>query len=100
MSLRDDLLAQAELMQHVDGGKSDYPVKAVPVSKLLSMLDDSVEYQYCIMHWAYPDEPHRGPYDTLEEAQQWLNEALEDGFATHVFRIEKRYVGKWMKHEG
>lgn len=51
--------------------------------------------QWCVIHYRYPDEVHRGPYDTEEEAQSWVDEAEEDGIKPGVFLVKSRIVGNW-----
>lgn len=54
--------------------------------------------EYCVMMDRFPDEPHRGPW-TLSKCEEWLKEALEDGFRTDAFYVAVREVGPWTKME-
>lgn len=58
------------------------------------MTDDEQQYEYAVMHWAYPDEPHRGPWPR-EQAVQWVKESSEIGFREGAFYVVRRPVGQW-----
>lgn len=62
--------------------------------------------EYCIMHYAYPGEPHRvppvvddegEPVDALEWCQNWLNEWRMDAPSARpgIFYVASRPVGEW-----
>lgn len=55
----------------------------------------SMNRQWCVIHHRVPDEVHRGPYDTEEEARSWVEEAEEDGFKPGTFLVKSRIVGNW-----
>lgn len=50
--------------------------------------------EYCIMHHAYPDEAHRGPWP-LEECQAWILEWEQDGGRGSGFYVASREVSPW-----
>lgn len=61
------------------------------------------EYEYCVMHSSFPDEPHRIPTETWdgerisgrEWCERWIAEAIEDGFSAETFYVARRPVGEW-----
>lgn len=55
------------------------------------------DYEYAVMHPAYPDEPHRGP-ESLPWVRNWIQEAEDDGFL-NMFYIARRVVGAWERFE-
>lgn len=53
--------------------------------------------EYCVMHYNFPDEPHRGPWP-LRECQEWIREAVEeDGIRPGAFYIAERTVSNWSR---
>lgn len=59
-----------------------------------------MRYEFAVFHYAYPDEPHRGPYDTFSEAQDWVDEAVVDGFREGICSVKIREVGPWEDIDG
>lgn len=53
--------------------------------------------EFVVMHYRYPDEPHRGPFPMRAAAQAWVDEAAEDGFPAHVFYVASRKYTSWEK---
>jgi hypothetical protein len=51
-------------------------------------------YEYCVMHTAYPNEPHRGPWPK-QECESWIEEAVADGFKNDVFYVAVRICTPW-----
>lgn len=62
---------------------------------------EDIYYQYCVMYPRVSEtEPHRGPYDTYEEAFMWIMEAEDDGFKHDAFEVWERPIGDWRKSSG
>lgn len=53
-----------------------------------------MNYEYCVMHYRFPDEPHRGPW-TRQKCQEWIDDCLADGMKQGVFYIARRAIGEW-----
>lgn len=54
-------------------------------------------FEYCVMHDAFPQEPHRGPW-SKEECVEWIREGEEDdGIKPGIFYLAVRLVGPWIK---
>lgn len=56
-------------------------------------------YEYCIMHVAFPDEPHR-IVRSLEECKDWMEWAASRGVQPDVFHIGVRKIGPWARMVG
>lgn len=56
------------------------------------------EYEYAVMHPAWEQEPHRGPWP-LEECLAWIQSAIDDGFKYNAFYVARRPVGEWERVE-
>lgn len=52
--------------------------------------------EYAVAHRLYPAELHRGPYKTLEAAQDWINAAVADGLPEGTFLPVAREVSDWV----
>lgn len=48
-------------------------------------------YEYAVMHYQYPDKPHRAPYSARAVADSWVAE----GFKSGVFYAVRRPTGEW-----
>lgn len=59
----------------------------------------SEHYEYAVMMRDYDQEPHRGPYATFEEAQQWIYEAFHDDIkkAFEIWYVAERKVSGWYR---
>ncbi len=53
-----------------------------------------MDFEYCIMHSDFPNEPHRGPW-AKDTCVLWLQDWIEDGGAGGVFYLACRPVAKW-----
>lgn len=51
--------------------------------------------QFAVFFPRRDNEIHRGPYETREDAQRWIDEAESDGFRPGVFVVREREVGEW-----
>lgn len=58
-----------------------------------------MNYEYCVMHKAFPDAPHRGPWPEAT-CYEWIDEAVADGFKDDVFYVGRREVGPWGPYDG
>jgi hypothetical protein len=52
--------------------------------------------EWGIVHWASPEELHRGPMSEAE-ARQWVVEWEHDGGREGSFLVVRREVGPWLK---
>lgn len=52
-----------------------------------------MDYEWCVMHPGFPNDPHRGPMSE-EKARAWVREAEEEGFRK-TFYVARRPVAKW-----
>lgn len=50
--------------------------------------------QYAVMHKAYPDVAHRR-FRSRTECEEWILEAVEDGFMSDAFYLAHRTVTAW-----
>lgn len=64
------------------------------------MTEHPDTFEYCVMHPAFPDEPHRGPMPE-QEARYWVAQAEKDGgLKVGMFYVARRTVGPWQPHPG
>jgi hypothetical protein len=57
-----------------------------------------MDYEYCVMHHRYPDEPHRGPM-SLVECLDWISGANRDGIKTGTFYVARREISRWSRFQ-
>lgn len=55
-----------------------------------------MDYEYCVMHVSYSDEPHRGPW-SAEECRAWIKAGEEIGVKPGTFYVVCREVGPWFR---
>lgn len=59
-------------------------------------MSSNHEYEYAVMYVRYStNDPHRGPFPTLDETQAWVDAAEADGFCPGVMKVFRRPTGKW-----
>lgn len=57
------------------------------------------KFEYAVIMPRRDLEPHRGPYATFEEAQQWIRDAESDGIldAFEIWYVAERKVSGWYR---
>lgn len=55
-----------------------------------------MEFEYCVMHEASPNDPHRGPWSE-QKCRDWIKEWKDDGGRRGAFYIARRVIGPWHK---
>lgn len=54
--------------------------------------------QFCVMHPACPDDPHRGPWSELD-CDLWVQELENDGGKVGSFYVACREVSEWKQRQ-
>lgn len=57
-------------------------------------MSQPLQMEYCVMHFQYPDDPHRGPW-TEKECRSWVKEFEDDGGTVGAFYVARRVVTNW-----
>ena len=56
-------------------------------------------YEYAVIMPSRDLELHRGPFETFEEAQQWIQEGYDEGIerAFDIWHVVERKVSGWYR---